>query len=570
MNTAAKRIHAWILIAAFVAATVLFYFATRAAYRGYFSDDDLDKSGWPTLLTNGRFIQEIVTPKLSEGNFRPVGFLYYRYMARWFKLNYPPWVAVLQAGHLINVVLLFFLLRRFGFTDFAAAAGALLYVFHGTLIYIYWQPQYIFEVLAAFFCMLSLLLYMNGRWILALIPFWLAYKSKEIAVTLPVALLAWEWFLGERRWKRLIPYFLISLNFGLQTLWANRNIAPDAGYALNFSLASLWHTISFYAGAIVYVPYAGFALALAPFFTRDRRVWVGLIFTAALFVPMIALPSRLETVYWYIPMIGLTIAFAVLVSHVPRWSVAVFFLAWLPLNYQMMKPKRTEMLAHGDQAHWYVNGLLELKKRFPPVAAVVYQGTPHFMGYWGIEGALHQVFGLSVDLAWYRDPAVSRAIGEMPVAFIGYYPSSHSVKGLVRQKNERESYLRITDEFPAVDLGDGWYPDDPKWRWIQPRAEITLRQTDGARAFEIAPYLPVESIQRDGPASITVLEDGRSLGTQSFADAGEQASPLRWRLPVNDTPGDHRLTIVTEPLRRLPGMPRDVGVAVRSIGYAAP
>jgi len=87
MNTAAKRIHAWILIAAFVAATVLFYFATRAAYRGYFSDDDLDKSGWPTLLTNGRFIQEIVTPKLSEGNFRPVGFLYYRYMARWFKLN---------------------------------------------------------------------------------------------------------------------------------------------------------------------------------------------------------------------------------------------------------------------------------------------------------------------------------------------------------------------------------------------------------------------------------------------------------------------------------------------------
>ena len=178
MRAKAGTTRPWVLVAFFLTAATLFFFANRPAYNAYFSDDDLDKSGWPTVISNGQFITEILTPKLSEGNFRPVGYLYYRYMARIFKLNYRPWVVVLQAGHLINVILLFFVLRRFGFPDFAAGVGALFYVFHAALIYIYWQPQYIFEVLCCMFCLIALLLYMEGHWIMALIPFWLAYKSK--------------------------------------------------------------------------------------------------------------------------------------------------------------------------------------------------------------------------------------------------------------------------------------------------------------------------------------------------------------------------------------------------------
>ena len=130
----------WVLLALFLAASTLFFFANRPAYKAYFSDDDLDKMGWPTVLTNGDFVNEILTPKYSKDLVRPIGYLYYRYMARAFKLNYRPWVVVLQAGHLINVILLFFVLRRFGFSDFAAGIGALFYVFHAALIYIYWQP----------------------------------------------------------------------------------------------------------------------------------------------------------------------------------------------------------------------------------------------------------------------------------------------------------------------------------------------------------------------------------------------------------------------------------------------
>ena len=553
------------LIATFLAAGVLFYFANRAAYKGYFSDDDLDKAGWPTVLTNGAFIREILSPKLSEMNFRPVGYLYYRYMARAFKLNYPPWVVVLQVGHFINVILLFLVLRQFNFSDFAAGAGALFYVFHGALIYMYWQPQYIFEVLACMLSLLSLLLYMRGHWILAFIPFWLAYKSKEIAVTLPIALLAWEWFLSERKWKRLIPYFLISLSFGLQAIWMNRTVAPDAGYALRFDPRILWQTTAFYSSAIVFLPYAGLALLLVPFFTRDRRAWVGLIFIAALFVPMLILPSRLETVYWYIPMVGLTIAIAAVASHLPRWAVAVFFILWFPLNYYMMKPKRSELLAHGDQVRWFIAGLLDFKQHAPPLKAVVYQGTPLFMGAWGIDGAIHQVFGLQVDACWFRDPRAQKALAKVPMAIVGYYGVSHTVKGLLRERNELESYIRFSEEPPAFQLGTGWYNDDASHRWIQARTQITLRRPLSARELEIVAFLPPESLQKDGPAKVSVIEDDVSLGAQTLSEP----RALRWKLESNVS-GDHRITILTEPVRHRAGDPRDLAIAVESIGYISP
>jgi hypothetical protein len=62
----------------------------------------------------------------------------------------------------------------------------------------------------------------------------------------------------------------------------------------------------------------------------------------------------------------------------------------------------------------------------------------------------------------------------------------------------------------------------------------------------------------------TVIEDGEQLGTQTPSDP----RPLRWRLP--DGAGDHRIAIVTEPVRHGAGDPRDLGIAVIAIGYVAP
>jgi hypothetical protein len=277
----------------------------------------------------------------------------------------------------------------------------------------------------------------------------------------------------------------------------------------------------------------------------------------------------LETVYWYIPMIGLVIVVAAFASRVPRWAIALFFLVWFPLNYHMMKPKRSELLAHGDQVRWYVGGLQEYAKHVPPLKAVVVQGTPPFMGYWGISGAIHQVIGLHVDVAWFKDTDVQKTLAEVPMAIVGYYPVSRTVKGLLRERDELESYIRFSAEPPALQLGAGWYNDDAPYRWIGPQADISLRRPAKSREFEIVAFVPPESLTKDGPAHVTVLEDGTSLGTQTLSDPRPLSQPLRWKLP-DGVVEVHRIAVVTEPVRHGAGDPRDLGIAVSAIGYIAP
>jgi len=48
-----------------------------------------------------------------------------------------------------------------------------------------WKPMYVFDLFCATFCLASILLYTHRRYVLSFVAFWLAYKSKELAVMLP-------------------------------------------------------------------------------------------------------------------------------------------------------------------------------------------------------------------------------------------------------------------------------------------------------------------------------------------------------------------------------------------------
>ena len=561
----------WITLAFFLTAALLFVAANRAAYKGYFSDDDLDTLGWSVVIGNDAFVDGILTPRFSESNFRPLGDLYYRYLGRAFKLNYRPFVAVLQALHLLNVALLFLLLRRLDFSQLAAGAGALFYAFHVATLEAYWQPMFIFDVLCGMFCLLTLLLYVRGHWILALIPFWLAYKSKEIAVMLPVALFAFEWLLGERKWKRLVPFFPISLSFGMQALWNNRQVDPGNDYALRFAPDAIRQTIAFYSSTILFVPFAGLALLALPIFVRDRRLYTGVILMVATIAPLLGLPGKLQSVYWYVPMIGLAIMVAAIASRTPSWAIALFFLIWLPLNYAGLREKRRAILTLGDESHWLVTSLQDFASHNPPLRAVVYDSLPPHMHRWGIEGAIHNVFGPHVKATWYQDPDVKEAMTQVPMAMITYYPVEHVVRGMLRTSNVPggRSYIRFSDRIPSSQFGRGWYDDHVSFRWIEPRAEVTLYRPPEATEFEIVAFVPPDSLLHEGSSKVTVLEDAQSLGTQFLSEPRDQAQPLRWKLPTR-TGGIKRITVLTEPVRHGRGDARDYGIAVHAIGYVTP
>src|SRR6202011_1951282 len=145
-----------------------------------------------------------------------------------------------------------------------------------------------------------------------------------------------------------------------------------------------------------------------------------------------------------------------------------------------------------------------------------------------------------------RDAAAKDVLAEVPNALISFYPNPIRVKGIVRTRDELESYVRFSDKFPESQFGPGWYDTEGVQRWIKPRADVTLRKPSGATQFEIVGFLPPSSIQNEGPGKVTVLEDGHSLGTMTLSEARIQ--PLHWNL-ADATAGDKRITIVCEPPR---------------------
>ena len=554
----------WVLLACILAAATLFYFANRAAYKGYFSDDDLVNVGWPTYIGNDTYLRGLVSIKADASNFRPVGDLYYRYLYRAFHLYFPPYVVALQLVHALNVFLLYLLLRDLLFSQIAAGTGALFYSFHAAVLEVYWKPMFVFDLICATLCLATLLLYVRGHWLVGLIPFWFAYKSKEIAVMLPVALIAWELWMGKRRWKRLTPYVAISLSFGLQALWINHALGPQNPYVLKFTFAPLAQTVKFYSSAIFFNAVAGFSLLLLPIWLRDRSLYLGLVMMTSLLAPMLALPGRQLTVYWYVPMIGVAIVIAVIAARTPRWALALLLVLWISWNFSLLRTKRSQILAEAGRDRAMVAALQDYAKRIPPVRAVVYENTPDQINSWGVDGAINQVFGQGVQTGAVNRPEGRAAIASFPVALIRFTSPPLRVEGLIRVNDGAQPYLRFTELVPEWQLGSGWYDAGSRLRWTMPRAELILHRPEKATTFEILAGMSPGGLDRDGPAEVTVLEDGKSLGVQTLSRVFQ---PLRWNLTPGPA-GDKHISILSKPARHGdPGDPRILGVAIQAIGY---
>jgi hypothetical protein len=379
----------------FVAFAALFLTVNRDAYGGYFQDDEMDNLSWAPYLGPLDFLKGAVTPRFQANNFRPVGHYYFHAVEEIAGLRFPVYVAVLQAFHLLNVWLLWLVARRLGATPLAAAAACLFFGLHMALFDNFWKPMYVFDVLCATFCLLSVWCYAGERWVLSFAAFWLAYKSKELAVMLPVVLLSFEIWFGKRRWKPLAPFFLTSLSFGVQGLLGNPN--HDNDYTFRFTAAALAKTSVFYAGRIFLIPYLGF---VAPAFallgrkgtSSGRRTWFGLAAMGLFFFPVLFLPGRMFSAYCYLPFAGLGIALTGLAEAVPPRAMGLFLALWLalwlPVDLHELRLRRRDTLASDDEVRTWMSTVRRFAAGNPRVDAFVYSGMPTGFHQWGVEGAL--------------------------------------------------------------------------------------------------------------------------------------------------------------------------------------
>ncbi|HKX00591.1 MAG TPA: hypothetical protein VJN43_22820 [Bryobacteraceae bacterium] len=294
-------------LALVLAAAALFLILNRTAYKGFFQDDDLDTLSRTQFIPADTYLTYLVSPRFYTFNFRPAGHFYYFLMHSGFGLDFPKYLVPLHALHLLNIWLLWLLARKLGLGPLASGAAAFLFGFHAVLTDAWWKPMYVFDILTTVFCLGSLLLYLYDRWLLSLIAFWLAYKSKEIAAALPAVLLCYELLLGERRWKRLIPLFAVSVLFGLQA--PSHQPEQGADYQLRLSLRAQISTIGFCTSQLFFLPFAAFALVILPFMVRDRRLWFGFAAACLFLAPLLLLPGREFAVYWYLPITGVALMF---------------------------------------------------------------------------------------------------------------------------------------------------------------------------------------------------------------------------------------------------------------------
>lgn len=133
--------------------------------------------------------------------------------------------------HLVNSILVYFVVRRISNKPFIALFSTAIFALHPMHVEsVAWIAERK-DVLYAFFFFLSLLLYINyrerleKRWYwFSLFAFLCSLLSKSAAVPLPLILVLIDWYCGDTEWKsrkaliEKVPYAFLALIFGVISL----------------------------------------------------------------------------------------------------------------------------------------------------------------------------------------------------------------------------------------------------------------------------------------------------------------------------------------------------------------
>ncbi len=540
-----------------VAILGVFLIANRAAFEGYFSDDDLDNLSWATVAGTDSFLKELVSPLFSATNTRPTGGIFYRYTGLFFGLHFARYIPSLFAIHILNVALLFWIARRKGAGEVAAGAACVFFLFHAALLEAWWKPMYIFDLLAATFCLLTWLLFSTRYWPTALISFWLAYKSKEVAIFFPVVL-------ALDHWKRAIPFFAISANFGLQAIFVNSK--RDNVYTLRFTPQALLTTIPFYSKQAVLNKLGALLLAPLLYLCRSKEFAKGLLGSVALVLPLLFLPARLYSVYLYVPLLPLAIAFAFLFERVPRPLLGVGLALFLGLDYQVLREKRKTELTLGQESQAYVEQLGAAHQRSPLAATAYYENAPAGLQLHGMRGALRLITkdpGARV-LDPEKEAARLEAIDhELPTLF--WFRPKHQLTIIPHQYGEAKlSAIDFGVAASAWQLKSGWYDREASFRWASPEAKLMLHATPDARKLRVRFNIGSSMLQAVKTIEVKVFIQGIEVGASRFTAPG---TPTVEYSLSRQSAGPVELTILSSPGYVAPGDARKLGIALLAIGF---
>jgi hypothetical protein len=340
-----------------VAISALFLFFAGDGLAAYFTPDDM-------MNLYGAWFLPLA------GQERPMGALVYRAIFAGFGLNPLPYRIVCMALLAGNLVLLYGVASRLSGSRVVGAIACLLGAYHAHLADLYYSTGTLYDLLCFTFYWSAALLWMRGRYWTSLGFYAGALLSKEMAVTLPLVLAAYE--LAYRRpvkWLRLAPMVALTGLFVLRAMAGN---AGNSAYATHIAWQPLignWrhYTFDLFYGVfemttarllVLWVLLAGAVVLLR---TRDGLVSAVVIWAGLLPVAFIA-ERGFYVVYLTLP--GWYLLAARLIERAtrrlnPALVFAVIALALIPLHAARKEQGR----AWVAEAHATVSRVLEPLRR---------------------------------------------------------------------------------------------------------------------------------------------------------------------------------------------------------------
>lgn len=299
---------------------VWFFRMARYGLHSWFSEDDLLNLSYSTARPLGDLIRANFL-FFSHYN-RPLGqLLLYGLYAR-FGFNPGPFNVVRLVLCMICLVVLYLFVSRIAGSREAGILSVLLMGFHPALRSLYYESGMYFDVLAFLFYYLAFWLYMRDRrslWVL--LPFVAALDSKEIAVSLPVALLLYELVVArERRYRTALITGVLTLIYAIGKMTGPGALGGLSAYHPQISLSHYLDNYAHYAAEFTFLadgairPVIAFVLAgcigLALAMRNRVMIWASL-FNLVAILPIAFIPPR-NGFAFFVPLAGWAVYMSIL------------------------------------------------------------------------------------------------------------------------------------------------------------------------------------------------------------------------------------------------------------------
>ena len=295
-----------------------------------------------------------------------------------FGLNPLGYHVVYYSFFIINCVLVWYFLKSFILSNKEALLATTFYAFgasHYNQLFFLSTFQ---EVIMATTVLLTFITYGKRKW-WSFVPFILALMSKETAIMTCVILLAYEFLLGKKEWKRTVPFFILAAGyffahkflFGFTTSGEYLYDFTPAKIANNYLWYLLWSLglpedfvnlrIPTLVSALVNYPFPLLSiegnLALRAFFveiisltmiiaywlrtrTKSKQIVFGLIVFVGFLLPVGFFPFHKFASSLTLPLIGMSLIISVVLSRLHTSLILLFVgiyltLAFLAVNFEI-------------------------------------------------------------------------------------------------------------------------------------------------------------------------------------------------------------------------------------------